>query len=176
MDATSKYETYIAREVPAFIDSAYYTIRHRRGRVITGLSMGGHGALYLAMKHPGVFGAAGSMSGGVDLRSSKNKFDISKRIGDTVRYAANWKKYSVLGVVEQYRLKDSLALIIDCGVSDFFYPDNRKLHQKMLELKIPHDYIERPGNHSWNYWANAVEFQLLFFRKFFRERSGGGES
>ena len=82
----------------------------------------------------------------------------------------------MLGVVEQYRQKDSLALIIDCGVSDFFYPDNRKVHQKMLELKIPHDYIERPGNHSWNYWANAVEFQLLFFHKFFRERSGGGES
>jgi enterochelin esterase-like enzyme len=37
----------------------------------------------------------------------------------------------------------------------------------MLELDIPHDYIERPGGHSWDYWGNAVEYQLLFFSKLF---------
>ena len=58
----SQYETYIAEELVAFTDKAYSTIKDRSGRAITGLSMGGHGALYLAFKHQDVFGAAGSMS------------------------------------------------------------------------------------------------------------------
>lgn len=166
VDNSMKYETYIAKEVPAFIDSAYLTIRNRKARAITGLSMGGYGAIYLALKHPETFGASGSMSGGFDLRSSKNKYDISKRIGDTVKYAANWEQYALVKVVEKYR-PDSLAIIFDCGVSDMFYEDNKKFHQKLLQMKISHDYIERAGGHNWNYWSNAVMYHLLFFRNYF---------
>lgn len=170
LDPSMKYETYIAKEVPAFIDSNYLTIRHRKGRAITGLSMGGHGAFFIAFRHAGTFGACGSMSGGMDLYSSRNKYEISRRIGDTIRYRTNWKKYSVINVVEKYP-KDSLSIIFDCGVNDIFYQDNKRLHEKMLKLKIPHDYTERPGQHNWNYWSAAVEYQMLFFRKFF-DRKG----
>jgi S-formylglutathione hydrolase FrmB len=169
VDKTMKYETYISMEVPAFIDSAYLTIKDRKARAITGLSMGGHGALFLAFRHAEIFGACGSMSGGVDLRSSKNKFDLRKRIGDTIKYKTNWDDYSVINVVEKYP-KDTLAIIFDCGVNDSFYGDNKKLHEKMLRLKIPHDYIERPGNHSWAYWGNSIKYQLLFFRNYFDRR------
>jgi S-formylglutathione hydrolase FrmB len=62
---------------------------------------------------------------------------------------------------------DSLAIIFDCGNDDPFAGINRELHQKMLKLKIPHDYIERPGTHNWDYWSNAVQYQLLFFRNYF---------
>src|ERR1700739_4156160 len=65
VDSTMKYETYISKEVPAYIDSAYRTIKNKYGRAITGLSMGGHGALFLGLRHPKTFGACGSMSGGV---------------------------------------------------------------------------------------------------------------
>jgi S-formylglutathione hydrolase FrmB len=168
IDRTVKYETYISKEVPAFIDSAYLTIKNRKARAITGLSMGGHGALFLALRHPEIFGACGSMSGGVDLRSSKNKYDLAKRIGDTVKYKNNWDNYSVVNLIEKYH-KDSLAIIIDCGVNDQFYADNKRLHEKMLRLKIPHDYIERPGGHTWSYWANSIQYQLLFFVNHFRQ-------
>jgi len=56
-----------------------------------------------------------------------------------------------------------LNLIVDCGVSDFFYKINTNLHGRLLELKIDHDYTERPGSHGWNYWTNAINYQLLFF-------------
>jgi S-formylglutathione hydrolase FrmB len=166
VDPSMKYETYIAKEVTAFIDSRYPTIKDRKGRAISGLSMGGHGGLYIGFRHADLFGACGSMSGGVDLSYSKNKFDVSKRIGDTLKYAENWKKYSVTGVVEK-KPSRALEIIIDCGTEDFFYQNNRDLHEKMLKLKIPHEYIERPGNHGWAYWANAVEYQLFFFRNYF---------
>lgn len=170
IDSTMKYETYIGKEVPDYIDAHYNTIRDRKGRAITGLSMGGHGGLFLGFRHADLFGACGSMSGGVDLNYSRNKFDVTKRIGDTINHAGNWTNYSVIHVVENYP-KDSLAIIIDCGVDDIFYKNNHTLHEKMVQLKIPHEYIERPGKHEWAYWRNAVQYQLLFFQNYFRKNS-----
>lgn len=166
IDSTMKYETYIGKEVPEYIDAHYNTIKNRNGRAITGLSMGGHGALFLAFRHSETFGACGSMSGGVDLGDSRNKFDIIKRIGDTISHAENWKNYSIMQVVEK-KLKDSLAIIIDCGTNDIFYTSNHLLHEKMLQLKIPHDYTERPGKHEWAYWRNSIQYHLLFFGNYF---------
>ena len=84
IDSSYKYETFVAMEIPAFIDAHYSTVANRKGRAITGLSMGGHGGLYLGYRHADIFGACGSMSGGVNLDYSRNKFDVVKRIGDTL--------------------------------------------------------------------------------------------
>jgi S-formylglutathione hydrolase FrmB len=181
VDSSMRYETYIAEEVPAYIDAHYPTIRDRAARAITGLSMGGHGGLFLGLRHTGLFIACGSMSGGVDLNSSRTRFDVSKRIGDTVAYAANWRNYSVTHIVEDYAKHrsaaipaktDSIVIMIDCGTDDFFYADNHALHEKMLQLNIPHDYTERPGKHDWAYWSNAVQYQLLFFKNCFARYAG----
>jgi S-formylglutathione hydrolase FrmB len=169
IDSTMKYETYIGKEVPEYIDAHYHTIKNRNARAITGLSMGGHGALFLAFRHAETFGACGSMSGGIDLYASRNKYDIMKRLGDTISYADNWKKYSVGDLIENYP-KDSLAITFDCGTGDPFFSSNHSLHEKMLTLKIPHDYTERPGKHEWAYWRNSIQYHLLFFRNYF-ERS-----
>ena len=59
----SQYETFISKEVREKVEGSYRTIQAREGRVITGLSMGGHGAVYIATKHPELYCAAGSMSG-----------------------------------------------------------------------------------------------------------------
>ncbi len=169
IDSTYKYESYVAKEVVNFIDKLYRTIPDKNHRAITGLSMGGHGGLFLALRHPDIFGAAGSMSGGVDLAESRNRFQIMKRIGDTTINAQNWHDYSVVNLVENYT-NTPVKMIIDCGIKDIFIKGNRQLHQKMLELKIPHDYIERPGEHNWDYWKNAVQYQLYFFRNFFDKK------
>lgn len=168
VDSTMRYETYIGREVPAYIDLHYKTKKVRTARAITGLSMGGHGGLFLGFRHSDLFGACGSMSGGVDLYSSRKKFDLSKRLGDTITHAINWKNYSVMNIIDT-KPADTLAIIIDCGTEDFFFNINRELHEKMLRLKITHDYIERPGKHDWNYWRNAVKYQLLYFREYFQK-------
>lgn len=166
IDSTMRFETHVSKEVVEYIDAHYPTIKDKKARAITGLSMGGHGGLFLGFRHADIFGACGSMSGGVDMRPFPKNWEISKRIGDSAHYADNWKNYSVTTVIEQ-RPTDSLAIIFDCGTSDFFYDVNKALHQKMLQLKIAHDYIERPGKHDWDYWRNAIAFQLLFFRKYF---------
>lgn len=63
----NKFETYIIQEVITKIDNTYRTIKDRKGRVITGLSMGGHGAMYLSTRHPDLFCAAGTMSGAMSM-------------------------------------------------------------------------------------------------------------
>ena len=166
IDPTFKYETYIIDELVPFIDKKYKTIASREGRAISGLSMGGHGALYLSLKHQDVFGAAGSMSGGVDIRPFSEKWNIKKRLGAINDFPDNWEKNTVVNMIELNQ-NNNLKLIIDCGVDDFFIDVNRELHQKMLALKIDHDYIERPGKHNIDYWENSLKFQLLFFYNFF---------
>lgn len=168
VDSTFKYETYISGELVKWIDEHYKTVKGSTGRAITGLSMGGHGALYLAFKHQNIYGAAGSMSGGVDLRPFPNNWDISKRLGKYSDYPERWGEHSVIDLT--YLLAPgSLSLIIDCGVADFFYPVNQKLHEKLLFMNIAHDFIARPGEHSWNYWANAIQYQMLFMNSFFKK-------
>lgn len=167
-DDTWKYETYVSNELVNWIDEHYSTIKNRTGRAITGLSMGGHGALFLAFRHQEVFGAAGSMSGGVDLRPFPLNWDIAKRIGSYKDNPQQWEQNSVINLTHLLT-RDALSLIIDCGVSDFFYAVNVKLHEKLLERNIPHDFIARPGAHNWEYWDNAVSYQLLYMSKYFRK-------
>ncbi|WP_299397587.1 alpha/beta hydrolase family protein [uncultured Gelidibacter sp.] len=167
VDDSMKYETYISKELVQAIDSKYKTIADKSGRAITGLSMGGHGAFYLAFKHQDIWGAVGSMSGGLDIRPFPNNWDLNKRLGDYADHKENWEENTVINMV--YKLKkDSIKLIFDCGISDFFYDANKRLHEKLLERNIPHDYIERPGNHNWEYWSNSIKYQLLFFNDYFR--------
>ena len=71
VDKNMKYETYISSELVTWIDKNYKTIKTSNGRAISGLSMAGHGALYIALRHQDVFGSAGSMSGGVDINVIK---------------------------------------------------------------------------------------------------------
>lgn len=166
VDSNSQYETHISKEVVNYIDSHYRTIADRKHRAINGLSMGGHGAFYLAIRHAELFGAIGSMSGGVDIRPFPDNWQIKEKIGDINTHPDEWKSRSIITMIEQCP-RDSFAIIMDCGINDFFYNANQQLHEKMITLKIPHDYIERPGEHNWPYWTNAIQYQLVFFRKFF---------
>lgn len=168
IDSTYQYETFITKDLLTYIDAHYSTIPDRSARAITGLSMGGHGALYLAIRNTNLFGNAGSMSGGVDLRTSTKLFDIAKRIGTYKSNSAEWDNRSVVNMVGSLK-NNELNLIIDCGTSDFFYLINSNLHRRLMALKIDHDYIERPGEHNWPYWTNSIQYQCLFFNRCFEK-------
>jgi S-formylglutathione hydrolase FrmB len=166
IDSSYRYETFVSQELVNYVDKNYKTIADKAHRAITGLSMGGHGGLYLAIRNRDVYAIAGSTSGGVDIRPFPNNWDLKKRLGDTTCCKANWEKHTVINLVDNLKNKD-LKLIIDCGLEDFFLNVNRNLHRKLMELKIDHDYIERPGAHNNAYWRNSIDYQLLFFKKAF---------
>ncbi|MEG2371138.1 MAG: alpha/beta hydrolase family protein [Alistipes sp.] len=162
----SLYETFMTQELVPFVDAHFRTITDRGGRAITGLSMGGYGAMMLAMKHQNLFGAAGSMSGGLDIRPFPDNWELPQLLGEKRNNKARWASYTPINNIS--RIKDGeLAIIIDCGYADFFLEVNKAFHQELLAQGIAHDFYVRPGEHNGSYWGNAVDYQILFFRKFF---------
>ena len=163
-----QFEDYISDEVIRYTDSHYRTIADRSARAISGLSMGGHGAMWNAIRHRDVFGAVGSTSGGLDIRPFPTNWKMQNQLGEFASNKKRWDEHTVINLIPS--LKDGdLAIIIDCGVDDFFLEVNRRAHQSLLDHNIKHDYIERPGAHNNAYWNNSIDYQLLFFHKFFAQ-------
>lgn len=172
-----RYETYMTKELIPFIDSNYKTLAQKESRAITGLSMGGHGSIYLSAKHPELFVAAGSMSGVMNidtrmwkvpegfstLRTSQQK----EMLGEINYDAPNFNPFTAVSYTNQMK-ENGIALIIDCGVDDFLIATNRQMHQLLLENETPHDYTERPGAHTWEYWTEALPFHLLYIDKYLK--------
>ena len=166
VDPAMQMESFFVNSLVPSIDALYPTIPTREKRAISGLSMGGQGAMYLAIRHPEIFGAVGSMSGGVDIRKFPNNWKMKNWLGTYEQNAPEWEKRAIVNLVDSLE-PGKLAIIFDCGVDDFFAQVNDDLHNRLVEKKIPHDYVSRPGKHNWPYWRNSLRFQMLFFKNFF---------
>ncbi len=165
IDPEFQFETYITQELRQYVETHYRTINNRKYRAITGLSMGGHGALWLAWRHPDIYGSCGSMEGGVDIYNSPNKWKINARLGEYESNKEVWYEHSVMNLVPS--LEPCQNIVIDAGKDDIFINENNALHEALDKQGIPHDYTVRPGNHSWTFWVNAIDYQMLFFYKAF---------
>ncbi len=166
IDPTMQFETYVSRELVAYVDEHYRTFRSKYMRAITGLSMGGHGALWLAFRHADVFNSCGSMSGGVDITHFPGKWKIANQLGNYNSNKLVWANHAVINLIPT--LKPGQNIIFDDGTDDIFYRENCALHQAMLRYKIPHDFTVRPGKHSWDYWVNSLDYHVVFFSKAFK--------
>ena len=67
---------FVAKELVEYIDKNFATKADRSGRVITGLSMGGHGGMWLSIRHQDILGGGGSMSGGLDIRPFPDSWNM----------------------------------------------------------------------------------------------------
>ena len=168
VDPKMQMEDFIANELVGAIDERYPTIPEAAKRAISGLSMGGHGAMWLAVHHPDVWKSVGSMSGGVNILPFVGKWRMADRLG---KYEGNekvWEEHTVINMIPLFK-EAGLNIIFDCGTEDFFADVNNDLHKRFLEAGVKHDYISRPGNHSHKYWANSVLYHLLFFNEAFNQ-------
>jgi S-formylglutathione hydrolase FrmB len=170
----SQYETFLSKEVVEKIETTYRVIKEKKGRLIAGLSMGGHGAMFIAARHPELYCAAGSMSGvmNIDTRTWKvpeafaklRAENFARLLGAPKDTLNPYTDYTIIGMTDKLKAND-VKLIFDIGVDDFLIEPNRELHRRLLANGTPHDYTERPGKHEWAYWENALPYQLLFFDK-----------
>lgn len=170
IDPTMQFETYVSKELVEYIDSHYRTHANRYMRAITGLSMGGHGALFLAWRHPDVFWSCGSMSGNMDITQFPDSWHIKDRLGEQAANPQRWRDHAVCNQVD--RLKNSTLtpaqnIIIDDGLNDIFIKNNIALHEQLVAAGIDHDFTVRPGRHSWDYWVNSLDYHMVFFKKAF---------
>lgn len=166
-DAQAAFETSITRDLIGFMDGAFRTIPKREGRVVGGLSMGGYGALKLALKHPDLFCAAVSHSGALSAAShpltGADPWQAEQRkiFGEHPEDGPDDLRALAKGIAKS-RLP---ALRIDCGTEDFLLDANRSFHARLEALGLPHEYQEYPGGHSWDYWDRHVQEALAFFAR-----------
>ncbi len=95
-------------------------------------------------------------------------WEMSKQLGEYADNKEQWEQHTVINQIDKIEDGD-LALIIDCGEKDFFLEVNVNLHKSLLTRGIGHDFITRPGTHNGEYWRNSIDYQILFFDKFFKK-------
>lgn len=156
-----QYQRYIGQDVVQYIDQHFRTEKQRTGRAITGLSMGGFGALNIAVNYPETFAAAGSMSGGVDPRAFSEKWGLDDTFGSSERSADFRAQKAIINNIAVFD-RHNISLILHCGRDDIFLQVNQQLSQALLQQNISHRYIESAGKHDWFYWQQAVTEQLPF--------------
>jgi S-formylglutathione hydrolase FrmB len=182
--AHERYDDYIARDVVGYVDAHYRTQADRAHRGIGGLSMGGYGAIILALRYPGVFAAAASHSGVLStLYVGPHPFTEPARYATSVDQAkpaagSFWPRYQLYWGDNLQRWLDAdpahvaealvrgsgplPALFIDCGRDDGFVDQNRALHAELIRLGVPHVYSEWAGAHTWRYWSTHVRESLAW--------------
>ncbi len=157
------YESHIMKDVIGFTERFFPAIRERRGRVIGGLSMGGYGAMKLALKHPDIFCSVVSHSSAFDIaKRLKDREDLQDALalifGDDPAEGGN----DIFALAEQIDRSKLPAIRFDCGTEDGLLEDSRDFHKHLEKLGIEHEYEEFPGSHNWGYWDVHVQEALAF--------------
>ncbi|MBO6184806.1 MAG: prolyl oligopeptidase family serine peptidase [Chryseobacterium sp.] len=156
-----KYETFIAKELTGFIQKNYSSDSSKTALI--GWSMGGHGALYIGARHQKIFSAVGSICGVIDFVPFGKEYGVPKLLGENTE---NWTPYTAISQID--KLKNSRQkILISCGTEDILLAQNRKFHEQLILLNIPHIYEERPGAHDAAYWSKAAVTQIFQLNQFF---------
>jgi enterochelin esterase-like enzyme len=181
------YDDYIARDIVGYMDRRYRTRASRESRGIAGLSMGGYGAVTLALAYPDVFSAAASHSGALSLRMREGASP-----DDPLRYRQTRDEIAAHMRQSRYRVAvfgtDSIAVLardpvvmaerfarraragevrwpklaLDVGTEDRLLAQSRDFHAVLTRLGVPHTYAEYPGAHTWGYWRARLPQSLGF--------------
>lgn len=160
----NRMEDFIVDELIPTIDQQWRTIRSPHRRAIAGLSMGGYGALKFAMKYPGMFAVAASISGAIsgpsDLENQRPdlKANIEKAFGPAgspVR-AQN----DLIALARASQPASTPYLYLDCGSSDFLLDSNRRLVSALSDAKLAYEYHEVAGAHTWSFWDARLPIVL----------------
>lgn len=179
-NGTVKYEDFFFKEFIPSIESTYRIRAEKAYRGISGLSMGGHGALVYSLRHPDMFAACAAFSSGIftDEEVIANPDPQWASVFGPV-YGANLKgqeritehlkSYSPIHIVKNARPDafKSVRFYLDCGDDDFLYKGNSTFHIVLRDLKIEHEYRVRNGGHTWTYWRTGLADGLKFIGESF---------
>lgn len=156
------WERSLLEEVLPDVERRFPVARERAGRAIAGLSMGGYGALKVAVRHPTRFALAASISGVVAAPSHNARADgsrwallresLDRAFPDPVTARAN----DLFALLREPGGVERPFLYFDCGLDDPFLAQNRELAALLVEAKVPHEFRQRPGTHGWDYWREQV--------------------
>ncbi len=177
-DGKVRYEDFFIREFLPYIESHYRVRAERKSRGVTGVSMGGYGALRFALKYPNLFVAVSAHSPALieTLPNIKVSGDqaaavaevLGKAFGSKVD-AAFWERESPFTIVKDGPRPAGLQIYFDCGTDDEFgFNKGAAQFDELLNARgIAHEFHLYPGGHDWGYFAEhlpaSFEFQSRAF-------------
>jgi|WetSurSiteA1Bulk_404760.scaffolds.fasta_scaffold00623_11 S-formylglutathione hydrolase FrmB len=190
-DKSVRWEDFFYQEFIPQIEKKYRIQATRNGRAIAGLSMGGYGSLYHAIKHNDMFKVCYAMSAAVievePLKEGETPSEFSRNFNLKL-----WGPNNAEGLPENYRVHSVQEIVkamepykepvgsmfgappglpkimIDCGDDDFLIRQNTNLVHLMKEKNIPFEFRVRDGGHTWEYWRTALELAMKFVGDSFR--------
>jgi S-formylglutathione hydrolase FrmB len=165
--AHSRYASMVAVDL---LGTARANLPVSESRGIMGISMGGHGALSIALDHPGLFRSASSVSGVVDLTLAHDRPVLSELLGPLGTQPERWHAHSALHKLASAPAAASgMALRLSCGSSDRWIEANRALHRQLEALHIAHDYDEASAGHEWRYWQEIIPAHVAWHARALRD-------
>lgn len=151
---------------------------HPESTFITGLSMGGHGAINIYLDHPELYRSAGTMSGVLNLQETSLKVNqISEVLGayspDNKLYDTESAVYRLKEYAETYPEASKKILLVSCGYEDPFAVSAREFAKECHELGVPYVETYSKAPHSWKYWGYALEEHIWQFERMLNNKNMG---
>ncbi len=151
-DQRQLIESYVVNDVVKYIDSKYRTMPDAANRAIGGLSMGGFGAMNIAVHHPDIFGSVISLGGYYYAEG-----DIW---GNNAAYM---QQNSPADVLPSKKQAWKLLFFLGAGTQDQpYYADAQQFAQELDGLHIPYHLDIQQGYHSWTIWQTQMYNALLW--------------
>ncbi len=170
MAAGYNYWTMLSEELPAVVASLFPVSARREDTFAAGLSMGGYGALKLALRHPERFAAAASLSAVTDIpawyhRNLQTLQEVRLIFGEEKDIVPRGNDLFALAEGVS-RLPEPPRILQVCGTEDMLYEDNIRFHRHLAGLGMRgHQFIEAPGTHDWAFWDTWIQTALRFLLK-----------
>ena len=153
-DNGPRYSDYIAQDVVAEMDMRYRTERSSASRAIGGLSMGGLGAMQIAMRNPTVFGVVGAHSPSVRVEPDPELWFLSGQ---------NYLEHDPIWLSVHWPGVDRLTYWLDVGDDDWWKPNIQELRTALIAANANLTYREFSGTHEAEYWIAHVPDYLRFY-------------
>lgn len=160
----ARFERFIIRDLIEHCDAAYPTEKNGKRRAVAGNSMGGYGAVKLALKYPELFDFAYSTSGAFGVTGWSDEdpptlwdeyrpsvMEVFGEPGSAARRANDIWELAAAAEPEKLPM-----LYLDCGVHDDFCDTNVRIAAEFEKLGIDHEFESLPGGHDWEYWSNIL--------------------
>lgn len=156
----NRYWTFLNEELPEIARSFFPLSDAREDNYVAGLSMGGYGAMKLALRRPDQYAAAASLSGALDMANSIHRKDSPMNythiFGDKDVHGTD---NDILHLLQQCNQAEGPKPLLYqcCGTEDFLYQDNQTFRQACAQTNFNLTYEEETGNHEWGYWDTKIQ-------------------
>ena len=182
-DNSYRYSDFFMREFISYIESKYRVRHDRSGRAITGISMGGYGALRFAFAYPAMFSSLSAESAALitdtpaeinaGMRSGMPILRVLGKVFGNPINLVHWRQNNplVLAKLNEAGVK-TLAISFNCGRDDEygFARGAEALHKQLLAEGAKHEFHIYPGEHTAGYFVGHLPELLEFHSRAFEKR------